>query len=384
MNKIAIFGASGFVGSTLAEELLAEGVPVRCLIHSSGNAWRLSRHRIDLQMVDLLDPASVRRAIADCSHVVNCSRGKGEAMTVGAKNLIDVCAEANVERFVHISSVAVYGDAFSVPVISEDHATTPEHGSYGWKKLKQDEMVQRAFRRGLNSVVVCPPNISGPYSMFLEEICRELKAGTFAFVDEGRFPCPLIDVGNLTHALRQGLNASEGDGQRRLVCDEPTATWREVVTALSEMLEISNPIPSVTSAEAEELTRSKRPQKGSIKKSMGHLVSSGVRMSLRQDPYIGSLEKFAVNCAKRLPKTIQDQLRDDQKRISPVVAKPNVSVRLLSQQLRNVTYSCDAAKKAWGYDPPIDFAESMDRFQQWAKLHWGLGSAPYQLLAELR
>ena len=55
MRRIAIVGASGFVGSTLVERLLAQAQDeVLPLIHSSGNAWRLARLSIDLPAVDLL------------------------------------------------------------------------------------------------------------------------------------------------------------------------------------------------------------------------------------------------------------------------------------------------------------------------------------------
>ncbi len=384
MNRVAIVGASGFVGSTLAEELVADGVSVRCLIHSAGNAWRLARRSIDLQLVDLMDRDSIGKAIEGCSHVVNCARGKSNVMVDGMKNLVEACREARPERLVHISSVAVYGDDFAIPAISEDHPTHPEKGSYGWKKLKQDEMVQQAAKNGLSSVIVCPPNISGPYSMFWEEICKTLRLGTFAFVDQGRFPCPLVDVGNLVQAIRLAMETDIADGRRLFVGDDPTRSWNEVVTALAEVLGIGEPIPNIPADDAAKMVLAMNPPRGSVKKTIGHLVSSDVRASLRKDPYIGGVEKLAVGWAKRLPESVQNRLRDDdRKEIRPSSPKTNVSVRLLGQQLRNVTYNGDAAKEVLGYQPNIDFQESIDRFDQFARLHWGLGSTPYQLLSQL-
>ncbi len=385
MNKIAIVGASGFVGSTLAEELIAAGVPVRCFIHSTGNAWRLARHDMELDVIDLLDRDSVRQAITDCTHVVNCSRGSSDVMLNGLKNLLQACREVGSRQFVHISSVAVYGNEFSVSSIAEDYPTKPSTGSYGWKKLKQDEMVQRAARNGLKAVVVCPPNISGPYSMFWQEICNALISGTFAYVDQGQLPCPLVDVGNLVQAIRLALDTDLADGRRMFVCDQTTATWHDVITALARVVGVSDEIQSVSTSDASQMVQSQDSPRGSMKNSIKHLLSSDMRKSLRRDPYIGSAEKFAVGWAKRLPTAMQSRFRDNDHEITPAVtSKQAVSVRLLGQQLRNVSYSSSAANELLGYQPGIDFTSSIDRFEQWAVLHWGLGSSSYQLLSELR
>ena len=69
-------GASGFVGVTVVERLLARGADeVVPSIHGSGNAWRLARLGIDLRTLYLLDPGQVESALAGFIHVVNCSPG---------------------------------------------------------------------------------------------------------------------------------------------------------------------------------------------------------------------------------------------------------------------------------------------------------------------
>jgi len=108
--RVAVVGASGFVGATLVERLLGHGTDVRALIHSSGGAWRLSRHGIPLHAFDLLSPAETAHALEGCTHVVDCSRGTRALMFEGLQNLLDASRAARVERFVHVSSVAVYGD----------------------------------------------------------------------------------------------------------------------------------------------------------------------------------------------------------------------------------------------------------------------------------
>ena len=163
MKRVAVVGASGLVGATLVESLLRRGrTEVRPLIHSSGNAWRLARRGIELRPVSLLDPKGLADALRDCTHIVNCSRGGDDVMLQGLKNLLEIAKAMGTARFVHLSSVAVYGDPPPPESVREDAPARPKKETYGAIKLAQDEMVRKAAGAGLPAVVLCPPNISGP------------------------------------------------------------------------------------------------------------------------------------------------------------------------------------------------------------------------------
>jgi nucleoside-diphosphate-sugar epimerase len=109
--KIAVLGASGLVGATFVEHLLAQGeYDVRPIIHSSGNAWRLARWGMDLTSVDVLSPDSVRQALAGVTHVVNCTAGTTDVLVKGLKNILASCHACRIQRLVHLSSVLVYGE----------------------------------------------------------------------------------------------------------------------------------------------------------------------------------------------------------------------------------------------------------------------------------
>src|SRR4051794_40362052 len=100
MRRIAVIGASGFVGSTVFERLLAkEPEQPLAFVHSSGNAMRLARRGIELRMLDLLDPKQVDSQLAGATHVINCSRGGDEVMLKGLKNLLAACRQHRVQRF---------------------------------------------------------------------------------------------------------------------------------------------------------------------------------------------------------------------------------------------------------------------------------------------
>jgi nucleoside-diphosphate-sugar epimerase len=385
-ETIAVFGASGFVGSTLVERLLAEGhTNVVPLIHSSGNAARLARHGLDLRMVDLLSPSSVSAALAGCTAVVNCARGGKDALIRGLQNLLDASLAARVRRFIHISSVAAYGDAPPGDVL-ETLDPRPEPDTYGASKLAQDMAIKAAVHRGLPAVIICPPNISGPHSPFLLEIVQALRSGIFALVDDGQLPCELIDVENLVHAIRLGLDPSVvADGERIFVTDATHSTWRDLVASLMPLAE-AGPAMELTLDEAVQRAAAPPPPRLSPARALRHLLSSDVRDALRKDPLIAQAETLAKRVAGITPVQVQKALRrhaDGPLKPRKAAAARAVSMPLLRQQLRRVRYSQLRARTVLHYQPIISVDQSMDAFRRWYGDAFGWNGPSWILLKQL-
>src|SRR5688572_25138037 len=125
MSKVAVFGAGGFVGTALVERLVRQGCDLKVLINSGRRAWRLARLGIDLARVDVLDPSSIAAALQGCSHVVNCIMGSDQVMLRGLDNLLKSSLRSGVQRFVHLSSITVYGEPPAPESTHEDARPTP-------------------------------------------------------------------------------------------------------------------------------------------------------------------------------------------------------------------------------------------------------------------
>jgi nucleoside-diphosphate-sugar epimerase len=348
MKTVAVVGASGFVGSTLVERLLTDGTyNVRPLIHSSGNAGRLARRPLDLVVTDLMSRHDLQTAIQGCEFVVNCSRGSADVMIRGLTNLLRVCRECRVERFVHLSSTAVFGERFSSTVVDEEQPVNAAPATYGRKKAEQDDLVHKAARRGLPAVVLCPPNITGPYSIYLQEVVQSLSNNDFVLVDEGRMHCSVVDVQNLAHAICCAFTASVADGRRIIVADEEPVNWHGLTRPLMQIAGVDE-ISSIGIEHSERLAAQPRPPRKSILRAIRHLLSSDVRSALTQDPLWELLQSTAIGMARRLPQGVQDRLKgngrpDHGSTTTKTQAKWNT--RLIAQQLRNVQFSSARARE---------------------------------------
>ncbi len=350
MRRIAIVGASGFVGSTLVERLLAQGQDeVLPLIHSSGNAMRLARLGIDLPAVDLLAQDEIDAALQGCTHVVNCALGSADVIVKGLQNLLSACRKHKVKRFIHLSSVLVYGDPPPPDSVHEDAQPFPNDPyGYGRLKLQQDRMVQQACRAGLPSVILCPPNISGSYSPFLVRVLDALRAGAFT--------------------------------------DDEETTWRDVIEGLAPVAERTDPVPVITREELLSLRTAHSTPSVSVMQSLKHLVSRDVRLALRQDPLWAKVEQVLGQSVTRLGKAVEERLRLSIAGPPPVPKVnrgPQYNMHVCLQQLRGVRHACDLAKHELGYKPLYTFAASMRAFCAWYRSQHGMDTSSWNLLKQL-
>ena len=165
-----VTGGASFIGSHLVEALIDRGARVRVADNlSSGRRENLeeplSRGRVELQVVDLLEPAAVAAAVAGMEvvfHLAADHGGRGYIDThqvACSTNLIldgqvfRHAALAGVEKVVFASSGCVYpnhlqNDPDEEVFLTEDLVRPPYDADnlYGWAKL-MGELVLRAYCR---------------------------------------------------------------------------------------------------------------------------------------------------------------------------------------------------------------------------------------------
>jgi dTDP-L-rhamnose 4-epimerase len=128
MNRVLITGGAGFIGSHVADELLAYGHAVRVLdnlaprVHQGGKRPTYLDPNVELVIGDVRDGAVVERALEGVDIVFHLAGavGAGESVfevdrcmsanNVGTAVLLDRLARSSVERLVLASSMVVYGE----------------------------------------------------------------------------------------------------------------------------------------------------------------------------------------------------------------------------------------------------------------------------------
>ena len=239
-KRVFITGASGFIGCRLAEVLkLKYDCKIKAAVNNPNNASRLSRLDVDLVQLDITDEYSVSKAMEGCDIVVHCAVGTAygddalvEKVTVGGtQNLLNSALAQKIDRFVHISSLAVADIEQAGDLIDETVGYTESKDLYPRTKKEAEKLVKEFAAKGLASIILRPTNVYGPYSPLFR-----VGAG-FQLMENGlsmsgasaNSPINAVYIDNLIAAIlcAIGINSSKANGQHYFINDDDNTTYQE-------------------------------------------------------------------------------------------------------------------------------------------------------------
>ena len=239
-------GASGFIGSHVAQQLVSEGHQVRCLVRSSSNTKFLETLGIELATGDLTDRASLKQAMTGCRYVIHCAAMVSDWGTTseiarvnvgGTRNLLEAATHAVVDRFVHFSTTDVYGHPGAADV---DETYVPRGFSnwYSQTKWEAEEEVRRYEREhALSAVILRPATVYGPRSVeVIGKMAKAIRDGNMLLVDGGRAIAGLCYIDNLMDATMLALRHERAPCQAFNVSDGLSITWKEFTDSLAAAL----------------------------------------------------------------------------------------------------------------------------------------------------
>ena len=246
--RVAVLGASGFIGSRTVEKFHLSGrVEVRPVVRQTGRLAGVARFGLDGLVADGFDRSALAAALAGCDVVIHAIAGDHRTIIDTAQTTYRAASDAGVKRMIYLSSASVHGQS---PAPGTDE-TTPLQSrqaiSYNRSKIEAERRLNRARSSGAVELVILRPGIVyGPRSYRTGGLANEILAGEAYLVGGGEGICNALYVDNLVHAMELCLTAPELDREVFLLGETETVTWREfyrpIVAALGLGMEI---IPSL-------------------------------------------------------------------------------------------------------------------------------------------
>jgi nucleoside-diphosphate-sugar epimerase len=173
-GKVLVNGAGGFLGSHTVEYLVDAGYAVRATDLPGADLSVAESCGAEVVRADLLEPSSIPALFEGVERVVNIAGLFNYSLPMDVlrranvevtRNMCEASLDAEIERFVHTASIAVYGNPRMYPM-SEDHPRKPV-SNYEVSKYEGEDVVMSYHRdNGLPAVSLRPAGIYGPRSRY--------------------------------------------------------------------------------------------------------------------------------------------------------------------------------------------------------------------------
>lgn len=245
---ILITGGTGFIGSVLAERCAALDHRVTVL-GQANNDWEARRAR-DLQakgvvvvLGSVLDQKLLASVTAGKDAIIHLAAAQHESdvddsyfreiNVHGTQNMLDAAIAAGVSRFIHGSTIGVYGNAQKGP-LDEESPTQPEN-IYGSTKLEGENLV-REFDDRIPTTIVRISETYGPEDKRLLPMFRYVAKGWFPLVGAGANMHQPIFVNDLADALIAILNNEAAFGETVILAGPAPVSTADMIDSVESAL----------------------------------------------------------------------------------------------------------------------------------------------------
>lgn len=356
MNKIAIIGAAGFVGSRLTESLVLDRVrEVRAIVRAPKNLAKLSRlgSAITTAFADAQDMDALLKAISSCSTVINLVMSDPKVIIESTKNIYNACVLARVKRLIHISSAVVYGQVQSSD-LNDDYPPLSKHWMpYARAKAESELFLREVATSSPVEITVLRPGIVwGPRSPWTLRIANDLSNNTAYLVGDGEGVCNSLYIDNLVSSILTCHRYGSDPSGFFNVSDAEFLTWNKFYESVAKYLKYDmSRIPKVPADRF-------RP---SLNSFLENVKSQYVYTKIKEEIPEDIRASIKLWLKKWIGKN-DNHLIGNNKRKKILVSREMWYLQTVKHKLPNTKFS-----EYFNYSHPFSFEEGVQRTINWLK-----------------
>jgi nucleoside-diphosphate-sugar epimerase len=246
--KVLITGGTGFIGSQLALKCLEKGDVVRVLGQVNTPAEKENKQLIEKKGVDVILGSITDKEIIDdvvkgidivyhlaaSQHEMNIPDKRYWDVNVwGTKNLLEATVAAQVKRFVHGSTIGVYGSALEGNI--DEHSLLKPDNIYGITKLEGEKLVM-SFKEKLPVTIIRISETYGPGDRRLLKLFKTIKKNIFFIIGKGENVHHLIFIDDLIEGFFMSASSESAVGKIFVLAGKEILTTNEMVEVIAKQL----------------------------------------------------------------------------------------------------------------------------------------------------
>ncbi|MFA5310937.1 MAG: NAD-dependent epimerase/dehydratase family protein [Candidatus Omnitrophota bacterium] len=253
MNKdlrIFITGATGFIGSFLLSELIAQGYSnITVLARPTSNLGLLRDKDIKIILADVTDKASLDNIeggydiVFHCAGFVNDGNEKvlGDVNIRGTENICRWALKQRIKKFIYLSSVAVNSGNTTLP-LTEDKPYKATN-KYGLSKLEAEKAAVGFRGAGLPMAILRPCMVYGPGEPhMLPLLARLLKWKLLLLPNRGEAKLHLVSVRNVAACLVHLMENDRATGEIFHIADNEVLDVAEIFGIFAKAMDARMPL----------------------------------------------------------------------------------------------------------------------------------------------
>ena len=222
--KVLVTGANGLLGSNLLRKLIHKNYTSKAFVRESSNLLSIQDLDIEITKGNLLNPDSIREAIANCNVVVHAAANTAQwpndfenykRINIDATQLIlEESLRAGVSKFIFVSSANAFSPGSKDFPGNENSAFTEAQAKSGYMRSKyeaQKLVLEFANEHQFPAIVVNPTFMLGKYDL------KPSSGQMLLMAHKKWMPCPpggknfihVEDVATgIINAIEKGKNGS--------------------------------------------------------------------------------------------------------------------------------------------------------------------------------
>jgi nucleoside-diphosphate-sugar epimerase len=242
--KAIVFGATGFIGSHVVEQLVLAGHDVTAVVRPTSKTAFLQSLNIPVLTADFSDTDQLARRIQGHHVVYNCtanvkfhlSMEDHRAVEVHlTRRLVEAAARAGARRFVQLSTIKAYGCDLPAKPVDESYPCKPEF-QFEKVSLEREEVVREAAARaGLDYAILRPSGTIGSRdTSFFSFLYKAHRGGSFPMIGDGTARMSLVDTRDIGRAM-VWLGEASGASRDVFLLRAFEASWIDLKEAIDRV-----------------------------------------------------------------------------------------------------------------------------------------------------
>ncbi len=246
-----VTGGTGLLGSHIAEQLRLRGHSIRAVCRPGSDTAFLRSIGAEIVAGDVTDREVLRRTCEGVDAVYHAAARVGDwgpwegflrVSVDGTQALLDAAVAAKVRRFLHISSISVYGHVDEAGRVLDESAPVGVNvhrwSYYTRAKVLAERCVWEAHQSGRIAVTVIRPSwLYGPRDRAtLPRLIQSIRDGKLKIIGDGTNRLNVVHAANVAEAAILAAESDRAIGEAYNCCHDGVLTQREYFDAIADAI----------------------------------------------------------------------------------------------------------------------------------------------------